>query len=103
MKTLQEFGISELSSEQIEELCLIAEESARKHIQSQVPLKLIEKLDVAAEVDQIMPVRLTVDVDLLLSPSFKTHDAKKLAEEAVARAFASAEKHLRELACRSRK
>ncbi|MDH7563555.1 MAG: DUF3194 domain-containing protein [Candidatus Bathyarchaeota archaeon] len=100
---MQEFGIPELSSEQIEELCLIAEEAARKHIQLKVPLKLIEKLDVVAEVDQTMPVRLTVDVDLQFSPSFKTCDAKKLAEDAVARAFASAENHLRELACQSRK
>lgn len=103
MKLVEELGIPELTSEQIEELCGIVEESARKYIISKVSSKRIDTLDISVEVEGTKPVTLTVDVDVALSPLMKDFDVEKLTEEAVKEAFTSAEKYLRELTCHSKK
>ena len=100
---MEALGIPELTSEQIEELCLIAEKAAREHVLSKVSSKEIETLDISAEAEGTKPVALKVDVDVTLSPSIKDFDVQKLADEAVKEAFISAEKHLREIACHSQK
>jgi hypothetical protein len=100
---VEDFGIPDLISEQIEELCTIAEEAARKHVYSKIAKKNIEALNICAEVEGTKPVNLTVDVDIDLSDSVKDLDAQKLANEAVKEAFKSAEKYLRNLACHSQK
>jgi len=100
---MEALGIPELTSEQIEGLCLIAEKAAREHVLSKVPSKKIETLDISAEAEGSKPVALKVDVAITLSPSMKDFDVQKLADEAVREAFISAEKHLREITCHSQK
>ena len=100
---MQEFGFPELTTEQVEQLCTIAEGAARKFVLSKVPSKKVEKLDILAEAEGTRPLRVTIDVDIGLSPSMKGFNVKKLSDEAVKEAFASAEKYLRELACHSQK
>jgi hypothetical protein len=100
---VEDFGIPELTNKQIEELCTIAEEAARKHVHSKVSKKSIEALDICAEVEGTKPINLTVDVDVVLSDSMKSFDVKKLTNEAVKEAFKSAEKYLRNLTCHSPK
>jgi len=100
---MEALGIPELTSEQIEELCLIAEKAAREHVLSKVPSKKIETLDISAEAEGARPVALRIDVAVTLSPSMKSFDVQKLVDEAVREAFTSAEKHLRETACHSQK
>ena len=98
---MEALGIPELTDEQIEELCLIAEKAARDHILLEVPSRKIETLDISAQAEGAKPVALKVDVAVTLSPSMKNFNVQKLVDEAVREAFSSAEKHLRELACRS--
>jgi len=100
---VEDFGLPELTSEQIEQLCTIAEEASRKHVHSRITKKDIEALDVCAEVEGARPVNLTVDVDIELSQSVKGFDVKTLADEAVNEAFRAAEDYLRGIACRSAK
>lgn len=100
---LEDLGIPELTSEQIEELCTIAEEAARKYIHSKVQKKNIEAMIVCAEVEGIKPVNLNVDVDIDLSLSMENFNVQRLADEAVREAFRAAEKYLRDLACHSQK
>jgi hypothetical protein len=100
---MEALGIPELTSEQIEELCLIAEKAAREHVLSKVPSKKIETLDISAEAEGTKPVALKVDVAVTLSPTMRDFDVQKLVDEAVRQAFISAEKHLREIACHSQK
>jgi len=100
---VEDLGISELTDEQMEELCTTAEEAARKHVLSKVPSKKIETLDISVEVEGIKPLNLTVDINIQLSPLIKNFDVQKLADEAMNEAFVSAEKYLREFACRSKK
>ncbi|MEM2117975.1 MAG: DUF3194 domain-containing protein [Candidatus Bathyarchaeia archaeon] len=96
-------GIPELTTEQVEELCSIAEYAARKYVLSKVPQKKIEKMDIIAEANGTRPVTLTIDVDIALSPSIENLDVQKLVDKAVKEAFASAEKYLRKLKCHSLK
>lgn len=98
-----EIGIPELKSEQIEELCSIVEKTARQYIISKVSPKRIEALNISVETEGTKPVRLTVDVDVSLSPLMKKFNVQKLVDEAIKEAFTSAENYLRELKCRSEK
>jgi len=100
---VEQLGIPELTSEQVEELSLIAEEAARKQVLSKIPSKNIETLNISAETEGTKPVALNVEVDIVLVRSMKDFDVQKLADDAVKEAFASAEKFLRELTCRLRK
>jgi hypothetical protein len=98
---METLGIPELTSEQIEELCLIAEKAARDYVVSKVPFEKIDTLDISAQTEGTKPVALKVDVAVTLSSSMKNFDVQKLVDEAVKQAFYTAEKHLRKLACHS--
>ena len=98
-----EIGIPELKSEQVEELCSIVEKTARQYVLSKVSSKRIEALNISVETEGTKPVRLTVDVDVSLSPLMKKFDVQKLVDEAIKEAFTSAENYLRELKCHSKK
>ncbi|MCK4474887.1 DUF3194 domain-containing protein [Candidatus Bathyarchaeota archaeon] len=98
---MEELGIPELTSEQIEKLCLTAEKTAREYVLSKVPPKRVEELNVNVETEGAKPVRLNVEVNVSLSPLMKSFDVQKLVDEAVKEAFVSAEKFLRELKCLS--
>jgi len=100
---VEELGLEELTDEQVEELCLKAEEAARKHILSRVPSKNIDTLNITAEAEGAKPVSLKVEIDLELSHSTKNIKVKRITDEAVKTAFASAKEYLRGLTCRSKK
>jgi hypothetical protein len=99
VKLLEELGLPELTDEQTEDLCLIAEEAARKYIYSQISAKKVEALDIAAEVEGSKPVKLTIDVHIILSSSAKDFDLQPLTDESLRKAFASAKEYLGRLAC----
>lgn len=98
-----EIGIPKLKSEQIEELCSIVEKTAREYVISKLSPKRIEALNISVETEGTKPVRLTVDVDVSLSPLMKKFNVQKLVDEAIKEAFTSAENYLRELKCHSKK
>jgi len=100
---VEELGIPELTSEQIEELCSIAEEAARKYVFSHVSQKRIELLNISVEAEGTKPVTLTVDTDIILSPIMKDFDVQKLVKEATKEALKEAEKYLRKLKCQLQK
>jgi hypothetical protein len=103
VELVEELDLPELTTEQIEELCSIAEEAAREHVLSKVPSKRIETLNISVEAEGTKPVTLTVEIDIALSPLMKDFDVQKLVDEAVTEAFTSAKKYLRELECHSKK
>jgi hypothetical protein len=100
---VEELGLPDLTSEQVEQLCSTAEEAARKHVLRQVPSKMVETLNISAEVDHEKPLRLAVEIDVRLSTRAESFNVQKLADEAVKEAFVSAEKYLKELACHTRR
>jgi hypothetical protein len=94
---VEELGIPDLTTEQIEMLCATAENAARKHILSKVSSKMVEKLNISVEADGTKPVNITVEIDLELSPKMKDFDADKLVTEAVKEAHKTSENYLRKL------
>lgn len=91
----------ELTDEQMEGLCLVAEKTAREYVLTKVSSKKIERLDISAEADGKKPVELRVEVEITLSSSMKHYDVRNLVDDAVRKAFSSAEEQLREMACHS--
>ncbi|NWF87169.1 DUF3194 domain-containing protein [Candidatus Bathyarchaeota archaeon] len=103
VETVEELGLSDLTTKQIEEICTLAEETARQYVLSKIASKRIETLNISVEAEGINPVTLTVDIDIALSPLMKGFDAQKLVNDAIKEAFKSAETYLRKLKCRSKK
>ena len=100
---MEEIGIPELTSEQMEELCEIADKAAREQILTKVSLRRITDLNVTVDIEGSKPVTVNVDVEITLSPLMKGYDVQRLVGEAKDRAFVAVEKYLRELACKSKK
>jgi hypothetical protein len=100
---VEDLGISELTDEQMEELCAAAEEAARKYVLSKLPSKAIKMLNVSAEAEGTKPLTLSVEVDITLTKLMKDYNAQDLVDEAVKEAFRAAEKYLRELKCHLQK
>jgi hypothetical protein len=103
VELVKELDIPVLTTEQIEELCLTVEKAARKYVLSKVSPKKIEELNISVETEGAKPVRLNVEVEVILSPLMKEVHVQKLVDEAVKEAFVSAERLLRDLKCRSSK
>ncbi len=100
---MEELGTPELTVNQIEELCLITEKTAREHVMSTVASKNIDSLNGSVEAISTKQLVLEVDGGVSLFPSVKSFNLQKLVDEAVKEAFSSVEKQLRRLACRSQK
>jgi GGDEF domain-containing protein len=94
---VEELGIPDLTTEQIEMLCATAENAVRKHILSKVSSKMVEKLNISVEADGTKPVNVTVEIDLELAPKMKDFDADTLVNEAVKEAHRASENYLRKL------
>jgi len=92
-----------LSSENIEEICEIAEKAARKYIISKVPLRKISDMDITVEVNGEKPLNVSVNVEIELSPLMRNYNVQKLVDEAVRKAFEAVEAYLRELRCKLKK
>ncbi len=92
-----DLGIPELTTEQIETLCSIAEDAARKNVLSKISFKMIDRLDVAVEASGSKPFNVDVEIDLVLSRQAKGCDAQKIVNEAVSEAHKASEIYLRKL------
>jgi len=100
---LEEIGIPELTLEQVEELCEIAEEAAREYVLSKVPSRRISTLNVTVDAEGTKPITINVDVEVVLSPLMKNFNVEELTRKATERAFMSIEKYLRKFSCKSTK
>ncbi len=92
-----ELGIPELTTEQFEEACTVAENAARKLVLSRVAQKVLEKLDISVEAEGLKPINFTVEVELELAKEVKDVNQQELADEAVKKAFEAIENYLRKL------
>jgi hypothetical protein len=94
---VEELGIPELTTKQIELLCKAAENAAKKYVLSKVSLKLIEKLNIIVEAVGEKPITIIVEVDLELSTTKKSLNTEKITKVAVQAALNSSESYLRKL------
>ena len=100
---MEALGIHDLTAEQLEELCELAEAAARKHVLSALPSRKISALNVAVVAEGVRPLKVDVDVEVELSPSMTGFDPGNLTKRAVESAFAAIENYLRHLSCVSLK
>lgn len=101
-KFLEEIGIPELTSKQVEELCEIGEKAARDYVSSKIPKHRISTLDITIDVEGAKPITVNVDIEIVLSPLMKDYDAERLVNEAKQKAFNAIEEYLRDIACKSK-
>jgi len=94
---VEELGIPELTTEQIEILCSTAENAARQYILSKVLPKLVERMNISVEAEGAKPINLIVEVDLALSSQTSGSNPQTLSAEAVEEALKAGEKYLRKL------
>lgn len=99
--SIEETGISELTSEQVEALCATAEKAARDYVLSKVPSRKVSVLNITVDTEGSKPVSVDVEVEIVLSPLMKNYEVEKLADEATKQAFKAVEAYLRKLACKS--
>jgi len=85
----------EPTTEEVEQICTAAEEAARKHLLSKVPLKRVSDLDVT--VDAVADKPLIVSVDVAIELTGDDQDPQALVDEATELAFSAAEAKAREL------
>ena len=87
------FSNYNLSSDQLEELVLLAEQKARKYILSIIPSKQIENLDILIEFDTTEELELDCTIELQLTEQSK-FDPHKVTDEAIEKIFEIIEKEL---------
>jgi len=83
------------TEEEIEQMCLAAQDAARSHLLSKVSIKRIDDIDVTIEAVGDKPLTLSVDVAVELDSG--NEDMDSLVDEATDLAFQAAEKKAREL------
>jgi len=83
------------TEEEIEEICVAAQEAARGHLLSKVSLKRVSDLDVTVEAEGDKPLVLYVDVAVELESG--DEDLSPLVDEATEVAFSAAEAKTKEL------
>jgi predicted nucleotidyltransferase len=81
--------------EEIEEICVAAQEAARLHLLSKVSLKRVSDLDVTVEAEGDKPLVLYVDVAVELEDG--NDDVEPFVDEATDSAFSAAEAKAKEL------
>ena len=87
----------ELSTEQIERLCATAEDAARKYVLSKVSSKMVDRLDISVETEGSKPVKVTVEINLALTPKAKDLDTEALVHEATGKAHQAVKNYLGKL------
>jgi hypothetical protein len=87
--------VRELTSEEVEQICVAAEEAARKHLLSKVSVKSISELDVTVEALGGKPLVVNIEVAIELAGS--NQDLQDLVDQATDLAFSAAEAKAREL------
>jgi hypothetical protein len=83
------------TEDEIEQMCLAAQEAARNHLMSKVSLKRIDDLDVTVEAIGDKPLMLYIDVAIELTSG--DEDLGPLVDGATDSAFSAAEAKAREL------
>lgn len=92
--TERRISLSSLTYEELERICDIAEEAARKYITSKVPKGGISDLTISVSLESSKSLNVNVDVEVRLSPLYGNVNVKELVKGSVKAAFEAVEKHL---------
>ena len=100
---MEEIGLQELTPEQQEQLCILAEKTAREYILAKIPSRKINTLNITVEIDRKIPTTVNVETEIQLAPTEKNIDINQLAKQATQKALQATDKYLRQTACKSKK
>jgi len=95
VELVEELGMPELTTEQIEASCSTAENAGKKHVLAKVSFKKVERLNMSVEAKGAKSTNLAVETDSKLSPHRKYSALGKLVHEAVKEALLAIENYLR--------
>ena len=87
--------IRELSNDEIEQICVAAEEAAKRELLTKIQLKRVSDLDVTVEAIGEKPLILSIDVSIELL--IGNEDLQPLVDKATDAAFSAADAKAREL------
>lgn len=94
---LSEQLILSLSYEELEKICDLAEEAARKYVMSRVPKEHVSNLLISVDLNGSEALNIHVDVEVRLSPFYKKANAKEIASGSVKAAFKAIEEYLKKI------
>jgi hypothetical protein len=100
---VEEIGLPELTPEQQEQLCLLAEKAAREHILSKIASQKITTLNITVEIEGKKPITVSVETKIQLARQMKDCDTEQLAKQATHKAIQAIGKYLRQDVCKSNK
>lgn len=95
MVELEFIGVKDVDEDQIVELCELAEDMIRNYLFSRIPRRQVLDLDITVEAELGESLVITIDVDVTLSPFFRS-DLEEIEDEAIEEAFKVIERRLRE-------
>jgi hypothetical protein len=98
---LEEIGLPELTPEQQEHLCVLAEKAARDYILSKISSRKITALNITVEIERKKPVAVSVETEIQLSSQMKSYNTEQLAKQATQKAMQALDRYLRQTACKS--
>lgn len=90
-------SVTSLTYKELEEICSIAEEAARRYILSRVPKNGVSDISISVSLESSETLNVDVDVEVRLSPLYRKINVKDLVEESVKAAFEAIEKYLEKL------
>jgi len=94
---LIERPISSLTYGDLEKLCDIAEEAARRYIFSRVKREYVSDISISINLENRDFLNVDIEVEIELSPLCRKINAKDLAEGSVKASFEAIEKYLRKI------
>ncbi|KON33321.1 MAG: hypothetical protein AC479_04810 [miscellaneous Crenarchaeota group-6 archaeon AD8-1] len=94
---MEALGITKLTTDQMEVLCKVTENSAKNYILSRIPIKKVEKLNIIVEASGESPLIVNVEVDLVLSTKIIEINPETLAKGALKEALKTSDNFLRQL------
>jgi len=97
---LSERPISSLTYEELEKICVLAEEAARRYIFSRVKREYVSDLYVSVDLESLDTLNVNVEVEIELSPLCSKMNVQEIADGSVKAAFEAIEKCLRRIMCK---
>lgn len=93
--------IPSLTYEELEKICEIAEEAARRYIFSRVKKEYVSDISILVDLESLESLNVNIEVEVRLSPFCRSVNAKEIAEGSVRAAFETIEKFLKDIRMRS--
>lgn len=94
---LSERPISSLTYEELEKICVVAEEAARRYIFSRVKREYVSDLHISIDLESLDTLNVNVEVEVELSPLCGKMNVQEITDGSVKAALEAIEKYLKKI------